>query len=36
MLNRTFGQTPLEHAAAIGSTALYFNLKKNGVKGAAK
>lgn len=36
MLNKTFGQNPIEHAAAIGSSALYFHLKKNGVKGAAK
>lgn len=36
MLNQTFGQSPLEHAAAIGSTALYFGLKQRGVKGAAK
>lgn len=36
MLNQTFGQNPLEHAAAIGSTALYFGLKDRGVKGAAK
>ena len=36
MLNQTFGQSPLEHAAAIGSTALYFGLKQRGVKGVAK
>lgn len=36
MLNQTFGQTPLEHAAAIGSTALYFGLKQRGSKGIAK
>lgn len=36
MLNQTFGQSPLEHAAAIGSTALYFGLKGRGAKGVAK
>ena len=36
MLNQTFGQSPLEHAAAISSTALYFGLKQRGVKGVAK
>ena len=36
MINRTLGQSPLEHAAAIGSSALYFGLKQNGVKGVAK
>lgn len=36
MLNKTFGQSPLEHAVAVGSSALYFNLKSKGAKGAAK